>query len=109
MGVFGDGGNANKGKRKPVEPAALLSGLFPDRKNSTEVDWGDAMPELVSALVCSVTRAGGLVSFGRARNLGALSVTVMVDNDRKTIWVNPNENIDEVIEKCVHYFDALPR
>lgn len=109
MGVFGDGGNAKKKKRGVTDTARSLAGFGKAEGPKSEMDWGDAMPEMLSAAVLAVTRAGGLVSFGRSRDFSALSVTVFLDDERKVVWWNGDNEIDAELEKLIHYFDALPR
>lgn len=70
-------------------------------------DWGDAMPELLASLAVSVTRAGGLCSFGRTSDGGALSVTIFLDNDRHTEYIKPHENLDERLEALIVMIDAI--
>lgn len=109
MGVFGDGGNAKKGKRGVTNTSRSLEGFGTHQKAKSQMDWGDAMPEMLSASILAVTRAGGLVSFGRSRDLSALSVTVFLDGERKVVWYNGDNDLDGELEKLVHYFDSLPR
>jgi len=109
MGVVRDGGRDDKPKRKTKTVAGALAGLFPDKQQTGETDWGDCMPEMLASVVVAVTRAGGLISFGRSRDLGALSITIILDNDKRTTWVPVGTDIESELERIIHFMDALPR
>jgi len=81
-----------------------LAGFGNGSGESSRADWGAAEPLLVAAVVVSVTRLGGLASFGYTRDGGALSLTVFLDDDRSTQYIKPHEDVDEKLAEIVDYF-----
>lgn len=108
MGVYGDGDNKKKKRGGMGTQPHRLAGLQRADRHYGNVDWGAAMPEMLAAVVMAVTRKGGAVSFGRTRDLGALLLTVFLDDSREKFYYNDEAEVDAELEKIVHYFDALP-
>lgn len=95
-------GGAAKGKRDDV-----LRAFSGSTSAAEEAGWDEASPETIARLVVAVVAYGGLCSFGRSRDGGALSVTVLLDGDKRTRWIRPEENPDTVLEKLVEPFEIL--
>jgi len=97
------------GQDKGGQGAAVsrLAGLSGGDGQRSGADWGAAMPELVASLVVAVTRIGGLASFGRTSDGGAVTITIFLDGERTTLYVKPSQNLDEELEKAIIYMDAL--
>jgi hypothetical protein len=108
VSVFNDGLKKRDNKRGETNNAARLAGLGKaNDKGGVRVDWGDAHPDNLSAVVLGVTRLGGLVSFGLSRDKGAYSLTIMLDGERAQMWFNGDAEIDTELEKVVAYLDTL--
>jgi hypothetical protein len=58
--------------------------------------------------VVSVTRHGGLASFGYTRDGGAGTLTVFLDNERSTEYLKPGADVDAQLGEIVDYFHNLP-
>lgn len=95
-----DGGGAEK-------RSSRLAGLGNARGERAGADWGACMPELLASVVVAVSRVGGLASFGRTSDQGALSVTIFLDGERTTVYIKPSEDVDAELEKIIIYMDAL--
>jgi hypothetical protein len=63
---------------------------------------------LVAGLVVSVTRRGGLASFGYTRDGGAATITVFLDGERSTEYIKPDDDMDAKLGEAVDYFHNLP-
>jgi len=84
-----------------------LAGFGSRSDKSVRFDWGEADPVLVAAVVVSVTRHGGLASFGYTRDGGAGSLTVFLDGERSTEYFKPSEDTDSKLAEVIDYFANL--
>jgi len=108
MGVFGDGGNAKKGKKRgDTNVASRLAGLGVSQGETGMADWGDAHPDNVIAALLGVTRLGGAISFGLSRDKGAFNITIFLDGDKRTVWVSSAESVDEALTKIAIHMDGI--
>lgn len=111
---------ASKGRRRPSGQeirgeagissgkASRLSGLGVSSHDTLpRADWGEALPELMASVVVSITRLGGLASFGRTSKGNALSLTLFLDDEKTTVYINPDMDVDAELEKVVVYLDAI--
>lgn len=92
---------------KPVSEARAVSRLAGFGSGSGQqpgFDWGEADPVLIAGVVVSVTRHGGLASFGYTRDGGAGTLTVFLDNERSTEYFKPTEDCDQKLAAVVDYF-----
>lgn len=102
-------------RKRPTnrEPAAegqarsRLAGFGSGTGQSGTFDWGEADPVLLAGVVVSVTRHGGLASFGYTRDGGAGTLTVFLDNERSTEYFKPTEDCDAKLAQVVDYFANL--
>lgn len=84
-----------------------LAGFGSSNNQSGAFDWGEADPVLIAGVVVSVTRHGGLASFGYTRDGGAGTLTVFLDNERSTEYFKPAEDCDAKLAQVVDYFANL--
>lgn len=95
---------------KPASEGATrsrLAGFGAGSAQSSGFDWGEADPVLIAGVVVSVTRHGGLASFGYTRDGGAGTLTVFLDNERSTEYFKPTEDCDQKLAQVVDYFANL--
>lgn len=109
MGVFGDGDNSKKGKKRG-NPTSVskLSALRDLANNRKRADWGDCSPEHMSGLVCEVTRRGGMVSFTRSRDEATLGIVIFFDGEKESFWFNDSVEVDTEIEKLIYAIVSVP-
>lgn len=91
-------------KAEKAQASGRLSGI---RSANGNVDWGDALPERIASLVVATTRLGGLASFGKATRGDALAITIFLDDERETVYINGSADLDAELEKLILYVDAL--
>jgi hypothetical protein len=48
--------------------------------------------------VVGITALGGAITLGLSRDLGAHSLTLLLDGNRKTLWFNGNADLSEELE-----------
>lgn len=90
-----------------TRPTSRLAGFGSSGSQSGSFDWGEADPVLIAGVVVSVTRHGGLASFGYTRDGGAGTLTVFLDNERSTEYFKPSEDCDAKLAAIVDYFANL--
>jgi len=90
------------------QTVSRLAGFGSGSHESGSFDWGEADPVLISGVVVSVTRHGGLASFGYTRDGGAGTLTVFLDNERSTEYFKPTDDTDAKLAGIVDFFANLP-
>lgn len=68
------------------------------RGQASVADWGAADPGRIVSLISTVTAQNGLCSFGYTRDLGAYTLTVILDGERYTDYCRPTEDIDSFLD-----------
>lgn len=81
--------------------------VFEEGGPTAGADWGGCAAESIQAVVVGVTVLGGAVTFGTSRDQGAHSVTLLLDEKRKTLWVGANEDLDEKLEAVAATLETL--
>lgn len=71
---------------------------FAAANNADGADWGACTPERLQAVVIAITGLGGAVTFGLSRDKGAHSLTLLLDNNRETLWFNGDADLDEELD-----------
>lgn len=98
--------NAKK-KRGTTDNVGRLKKLLAGTGQQTgKADWSAADPRWVAGVVHVVTRVGGAVSFGYSRDMGAYSLSIMLDGDRETLWFNGGADIDAELEAVYATFET---
>lgn len=110
MGNFGDGDNSKKGKsRGGTAAASRLAGLGKQSQATGSADWSAAESGMLARIIVEVTCRGGLVSFGMSRDQGAHMITILMDNDKRTLWISGSDDLDLELEKIVALLEIMSR
>lgn len=72
-----------------------------------QADWGNCDPKRVQAVVVGITKVGGAVTFGLSRDLGAHSLTLLLDGSRQTLWFNGGADLDEELDQVVETLSQM--
>jgi len=75
--------------------------------SSTGADWGSCTAEKLLAVVVRITALGGATTIGLSRDMGAHSLTLLLDDYRSTLWFNGDADLDEELDKVVATLDGL--
>lgn len=92
--------------RGSVRNADRLS-AFASGNGDGGADWGGCDSERLQAVVVKITQLGGAITFGLSRDLGAHSITLMLDKSRKTLWYNGSADLDAELEAVAATLDAM--
>ena len=98
----GDPGKAKRVKRGSVRNKDRLE-AFGGTTKEGHADWGGCDERRLQGVVIEITSLGGAVTFGLSRDKGAHMLTLLLDDDKRTLWFNGdsdlNEELDAVVEK----------
>ena len=72
---------------------------FAERGPSDGGDWSACGAEEIKSVVTAITALGGAVTFGMSRDMGAHSVTLMLDGKRQPLWFNGDADLTEELHK----------
>lgn len=97
-----------KSKRGPTNVARSLDGLGQAKGTSGGADYAEADFSFVAGIIIETTRRGGAVSLGLSRDKGAYNVTIFMDGDRRTVWINGDADLNAELEKILHFMASLP-
>jgi len=98
--------SGNSRKRGSVDNAGRLA-AFGSGTVSGKADWGACDPRWLQAVLVSITTMGGAVTFGRSRDGGAMSLTLLLDGDRQTLWFNGDADLDAELEKVWQTLETM--
>lgn len=70
-------------------------------------EWSSCDPERLHAVVVAITGLGGAITLGLSRDRGAHSLTLMLDNDRTTLWFNGDADLDAALTDVQARLDAM--
>lgn len=94
-------------KRGATNVARSLDGLGQKQGSSGGADYAEADFALIAGIIIETTRRGGAASFGLSRDKGAYNVTIFLDGDRRTIWINGDADLNGELEKILHFMASL--
>jgi len=109
MGVQNSGnskGRADKKTRGSTRNVDRLS-AFAGRGGKGMADWGACNPARLQAVVVGITAMGGAVTFGLSRDLGAHSLTLLLDGNRETLWFNGDADLDGELDGVVEILNVM--
>jgi hypothetical protein len=100
---------SKKGKKRgATNVARSLDGLGQAKGTSGGADYAEADFSFVAGIIIETTRRGGAVSLGLSRDKGAYNVTIFMDGDRRTVWINGDADLNAELEKILHFMASLP-
>lgn len=109
MGAYqnnGDKAGKKKGARGAVRNSDRLA-AFANGTASGNADWGGCDARKLQAVMVAITALGGAVTFGLSRNQGAHSLTLLLDDNRTSLWFNGDADLDEALDGVVATLETL--
>lgn len=103
MGAMQNNGKAvqkAKNGRGSVRNADRLQ-AFASGGQVGNADWASCDAALLQSVVVGITAVGGAVTFGLSRDLGAHSLTLLLDGSRQTLWFNGGADLDVELRTVV--------
>lgn len=97
----------NKSKKRGTTNNTARLDAFAASGPSSGADWGSCSPERLQGVVVAITAMGGAVTFGLSRDMGAHSLTLMLDGERQTMWYNGDADLDDELALVLGKLDAV--
>jgi hypothetical protein len=97
---------ANRGRRGSTNNKARLE-AFDSERGGADADWGGCNSEILQGVVVKITELGGAVTIGLSRDMGAHSMTLLLDGTRKTLWFNGSEDLDAALLGVAATLDGM--
>ena len=72
-----------------------------------EADWGSCEAGKLLAVVVAITKLGGAITIGLSRDLGAHSLTLLLDGSRATLWFNGKADLDKELDQVAGVLAGL--
>ena len=69
-------------------------------------DWTGVDSTLVTRLAAAIGRDGGAVRLGYTRDGGAYAIGLYNGDDRQTVYVSPNDDIDGELRRMCEYYET---
>jgi len=109
MGAMQNNGSKAGGKSKKRGSTNNSNRLAAFSKGgpASGADWGGCDPAWIQAVVVKITALGGAVTFGLSRDYGAHSCTLLLDNNRTTLWFNADADLDDALRDTAATLDAM--
>lgn len=83
-------------KREAFKPKASTSGI---------ADWAGVDGGLVVRAVAAIGVSGGALRLGYTRDGGAYAVGIYDGDDKQTIYVSPNDSVEEVLREIAEHYE----
>lgn len=80
---------------------------FKAERQDHKADWGRCDPARIQAVVVRIGWLGGAVTFGYSRDGGAHFLTLLLDQDRTTLWFNGGATLDDELDTVLDKLDVL--
>jgi hypothetical protein len=94
-------------KRGSVDNESRLKALFKPGTTAGGAEWAKADPRWIAAVVQAITSRGGACTFGLSRDGGAHSLTLMLNQERETLWFNGDADLDVELEQVWQTLETL--
>lgn len=94
-------------RRKKSKEGGVLDALGGASQAGKKSSWSNVGFDTILAVLLAVTEKGGAVQFGKSRDGAALSTTIYYDDDRRTVWIGPDDDAYEKLEKVITLFESI--
>jgi len=95
-----------KTKRGSVKNSSRLA-AFGKAEPIGEASWETCDKKLISAVVLLVTKLGGACTFGLSRDNGAHMLSLLLDDEKKTLWYNGDAVLTDELQLVVERLQEL--
>lgn len=94
------GKEGKKSRRGSVNNESRLK-AFGKTGPTAGADWGGCNSELLQGVVMGITELGGAVTVGLSRDMGAHSLTLLLDGERETLWFNADADLNKELQAVI--------
>ena len=109
MGAYQNNGDVTKkgGKKRGTVRNDDRLAAFSREVGGGGASWGELDPGRLQAVIVAITTMGGAVTFGLSRDMGAHSLTLLLDGNRKSFWYNGDADLDDELHLIVTTLDQM--
>jgi hypothetical protein len=93
-------------RRGTVQNTARLD-AFKEQRGATQASWASCSSKALQQVICAITELGGAVTIGLSRDLGAHSMTLLLDGGRETLWFNGDADLDDELLKVMGVLESM--
>jgi len=99
------GTGKKKSSRGSTNNKRRLAG-FRGREKKGTADWGSCDSLKLQEVVVQITQMGGAVTLSLSRDQGAHGMTLLLDDERKTLWFNGDADLDDELNGVLAVLQA---
>jgi hypothetical protein len=109
MGAYQNNGNqgGSRSKKRGTTKNKDRLEAFASASPTSGGDWASCDEKWLADVVVKITAMGGAVTFGLSRDMGAHSLTLMLDGERQTMWYNGDEDLTAALEAVSAKLEAM--
>lgn len=99
-------GKSGGKRRGSVNNAGRLD-AFHERAGRGGADWGGCDQARLQGVVVAITELGGAITIGLSRDKGAHFMTLLLDDEKSTLWFNGDADLDAELDAVYERLAAL--
>lgn len=103
----GRGTSANGSKKRGSVRNKSRLEAFTNRSGRGNAEWGSCNADLMQDVVQGITLLGGAVIFALSRDQGAHSITLLLDDNKTTLWFNGDADLDSELQDVLATISAI--
>lgn len=99
--TIGRDDHKDAGKRKPKRGSVRNDNrldAFASGTRNGSAEWSGCDSERLQGVVQQITEMGGAITFGLSRDGGAHMLTLLLDDNKKTLWFNGDSDLDSELD-----------
>ncbi len=78
---------------------------FKNRGGRGGAEWATCDPRTLLAVVDKITGMGGAITFSLSRDKGAHGLTLLLDNEKQTLWFNGDADLTEALQEVIEVLE----
>ncbi len=79
---------------------------FRNRGGRGDAEWATCDADVLLAVVGKITSMGGAITLSLSRDQGAHGLTLLLDNDRKSLWFNGDADLTMELRQVLDALEA---
>lgn len=96
----------DEGRQKAEAARETRLGGFKAASKTHGADWSTCSGDLLRDVVVLITDMGGAAIVGMSRDKGAHSLTLLLDNERKSLWFAGDADLDQQLREVIGVLQA---
>lgn len=80
---------------------------FAKGNGAASADWGGCDSERLQSIIVAITGVGGAVTIGLSRDKGAHFLTLLLDDEKQTLWFNGDADLDAELDAVLATLEGM--